>query len=540
MKIYEMLMSNKMLNPVILCCTAIVVLSVNVVVAQAASLTERIAQEAAVAITIQGTPVAGSGVIIHKQQDLYTLITNRHVVCGQAGAKCTKLSAGNIYILNTIDGQKYQVNVPGVKLFDNDLDLAVIQFRSSKKYRVAQLALADSLKVKDTLYVAGFPVEKKGFTFSQGNAIAVVNKRLSTDLGGYTVVYDTFTAPGMSGGGVYNDQGKLVAIHGLGERFGKNTEINNSSRLDSKIGVNRGIPTHWVLLGLTKLGINLPGVTKSTNPIPTAANTPDEYFITGFNQWVEPGDDIRAGKKQSIQEFTKAIKLDSNYAPAYFMRAYTYVQLQDYQSALKDIDKAIELVPNYARSYSNRGILKFDALKDLSGALQDFNTAIKLDPTSAIPYSNRGDIKRKMNDVSGALSDFNTAIKLDFKLVEAYNNRGYLQYIKLKNIPAALADFDRAIAINPNLAAPYINRGTLRDENNDINGALADFDRAIELSPELIDAYQLRGMLKSKKIKDRAGAIQDLQKALQLSQKQNNSVYTQYITRQLKALGVNE
>jgi tetratricopeptide (TPR) repeat protein/S1-C subfamily serine protease len=533
-------MSNQILNPVMLGCTAVVALSMSTSAAQAASPIERLAQETAVAVTIQGTSVAGSGVIIHKQQDLYTLVTSRHVICGQAGAKCTKLPAGNIYSLSTIDGQKYQVNVPGVKLFENGLDLAIIQFRSSRKYPVAQLAPADSLKVNDNLYVAGFPVEKKGFTFSEGRAIAVVNKRLTSDKGGYTVVYDTFTLPGMSGGGVYNDQGKLVAIHGLGERFGANTEINNSSRLDSKIGVNRGIPIRWVLLGLAKWGINLPGGANSTVPTPTAANTADEYFITGFNQWVEPGDDIKAGKRQSIQEFTKAIKTDPSYAPAYFMRAYTYAQLQDYQRALQDIDKAIELVPNYTRSYNNRGFLKSEALKDFPGALQDFNTAIKLDPTNAIPYVNRGDVKRKMNDVSGALSDYNQAIKLNPKLPEAYNSRGLLQYSKLNNIPAAIADFDQVIAINPNLAIGYLNRGTLKDKNNDISGALADFDRAINLDPELIEAYYLRGILKTNKIKDNAGAIKDLQKARQLAQKQGRSEYVQYINRQLKELGGND
>jgi tetratricopeptide (TPR) repeat protein len=532
-------MSKQILNSVMLGGTAIVALSVNMAAAQATRPIERIAQDAAIEITIPGTPVAGSGVIIHKQQDLYTLVTNRHVVCGQSGAKCTKLPPGNIYQLSTADGQKYQVNDQGVKLLDNGLDLAVIQFRSSKKYGVAQLAPVDSLRINDAVYVAGFPVEKKGFTFSEGRAIAVVNKRLTADKGGYTVVYDTFTLPGMSGGGVYNIQGKLVAVHGLGERFGTNTEINNSSRLDSKIGVNRGIPIRWVLLGLAKFGINLQGTTDSTVSTPTVANTADEYFITGFNQWVEPGDDIKAGKRQSIQEFTKAIKLNPNYAAAYFMRSYTYAQLQDFQRALQDIDKAIELVPNYTRSYNNRGFLKSEALKDLPGALQDFNTAIKLDLSNAIPYVNRGEVRRKMNDVTGALADYNQAIKLNPKLVEAYNSRGLLQYSKLNNIPAAIADFDQVIAINPNSAIGYINRGILKEKNNSISEALADFDRAINISPDLIEAYYLRGMLKTNKVKDKAGAIQDLRKARQLAQKQGRSEYIQYVTRQLKALGVN-
>jgi Trypsin-like peptidase domain/TPR repeat/Tetratricopeptide repeat len=427
--------------------TASIVFSANAVAAKSVPSVEQLARGAAIEIKLQNSSIAGSGVIVNRQGDVYTLVTNRHLVCGKARATCTELPKDSVYNLGTADGQKYRVNVQGVKLLGDDLDLAIIRFRSSKTYIVAQLAEVDSLKLDDVVYVAGFPVEQRGFNFSKGRAVAVVNKRLTADRGGYTVVYDTFTLPGMSGSGVYNARGQLVAIHGLGERFISGTEIDNDSRLDTKIGVNRGIALRWLLKGLADQGINLPGRISSNRQISKTdvAKTADEYFIIGFNRWVEPGDDVKAGKRQAIQDFTTAINLNPKYAAAYFLRAYTYAQLQDFNKALADIDKAIELVPNYPRSYNNRGLLKFLNLNDVPGALKDFNKAIELEPKNDIAHFNRGVIKYlKLNDISGALADFNISIKLNPNFADVYYFRGTLKKDKTKDRAGAIQDFRKA------------------------------------------------------------------------------------------------
>jgi hypothetical protein len=73
---------------------------------------------------------------------------------------------------------------------------------------VAQVAEPGSLKVKDAVYTAGFP-KRQGFLFGQGEAKAAVNKRLVGDGGGYTVIYDAETLPGMSGGWSFQQRGTI-------------------------------------------------------------------------------------------------------------------------------------------------------------------------------------------------------------------------------------------------------------------------------------------------------------------------------------------
>jgi hypothetical protein len=50
----------------------------------------------------------------------------------------------------------------------------------------------------------------------------------------------------------------------------------------------------------------------------------------------------------------------------------------DYQGALADFNRAIQIYPNNAYFYSERGSLKFYALKDRSGAIEDWRQAAKL------------------------------------------------------------------------------------------------------------------------------------------------------------------
>ncbi len=90
---------------------------------------DSIAKEITVRIDGSG---GGSGVIIERQGDTYFVLTNHHVV-----------RQPDRYEIQTPDGQRYPFyygkELPG-------FDLALIQFKSNKNYRVAQLGNSDQLR----------------------------------------------------------------------------------------------------------------------------------------------------------------------------------------------------------------------------------------------------------------------------------------------------------------------------------------------------------------------------------------------------------
>jgi tetratricopeptide (TPR) repeat protein len=97
----------------------------------------------------------------------------------------------------------------------------------------------------------------------------------------------------------------------------------------------------------------------------------------------------------------------------YFATGIQKYRKGDYQGALADFDLAIKLDPNYAIAYYGRGFLKADKLQDSQSALADFNRAIELDPNNGVAYYARGILKHEqLSDEPGDVTDIQTAAKL--------------------------------------------------------------------------------------------------------------------------------
>lgn len=142
-------------------------------------------------------PDQGSGVIINKNGNTYTVLTNSHV-----------FEYEGAFEIITYDGKKYQLN--NVTEIPN-LDLATVQFNSDQKYRVVALGDSSTVTIGQQIHVSGFP-SKQDLTF-RSDAISRILKKPKH--GGYTLVYRIGGIRGMSGGPILDESGKLVGIHGL-------------------------------------------------------------------------------------------------------------------------------------------------------------------------------------------------------------------------------------------------------------------------------------------------------------------------------------
>lgn len=178
----------------------------------------------------------GSGVIINKKGNTYTILTSAHVV----DEEITQ------YRIVTHDKQVHAVESKTIKQLPG-VDLAIFQFTSKKNYKVATLGDSDSIQRNQQIFIAGFPkktavVSRQIYHFVQGQVIANATKEEPISDEGYGLVYDNATLPGMSGGPIFNQQGEVIGIHGKGERF--NYE---RSRVDLRVAIvksgrNLGIP----------------------------------------------------------------------------------------------------------------------------------------------------------------------------------------------------------------------------------------------------------------------------------------------------------
>ncbi|NJK33974.1 MAG: tetratricopeptide repeat protein, partial [Oscillatoriales cyanobacterium SM2_2_1] len=84
----------------------------------------------------------------------------------------------------------------------------------------------------------------------------------------------------------------------------------------------------------------------------------------------------------------------------------------NYRGAIDCRSEAIRLNPDYARAYYNRALAKSD-LGDKEGAIADYSEAIRLNPDHAYAYNNRGVAKYELGDKEGAISDLREAARLN-------------------------------------------------------------------------------------------------------------------------------
>lgn len=220
----------------------------------------------------------GSGFIIARNGNTYSVLTAYHVVAGQGE-----------YGLITSDKQAYEIDYSKIQRLPG-VDLAVVEFTSDKEYQVAKLGTAETSEGQD-VFVSGWPKPGASGQQTGGTTRQFTDGRISGYLSephlGYSMTYTNVTRGGMSGGPVLDAGGRVVGIHGMGEK--ENIESLQEAGFSPealavagqiKTGFNYAIPVSTFLRLAPQAGIYL-SVQVDNSPAPElgevyVAQPPDE------------------------------------------------------------------------------------------------------------------------------------------------------------------------------------------------------------------------------------------------------------------------
>jgi tetratricopeptide (TPR) repeat protein len=201
----------------------------------------------------------------------------------------------------------------------------------------------------------------------------------------------------------------------------------------------------------------------------------------------------------AIANFTEAIRLNPNFASAYYNRGRAYSMKDDRDRAIADYTEAIRLDPNKADAYYFRGNAlgySFYDKHDYDRAIADLTQAIRLGSTWSA-YYNRGDAYYAKGDYDRAIADYTESIRLDRNMDFAYKKRADA-YIGKGDYDLAIADYTEAIRLAPNYTTYYSNRANAYIKKGNYPLARADVNKALQINSNYQDAKDLDAELKQK------------------------------------------
>jgi tetratricopeptide (TPR) repeat protein/S1-C subfamily serine protease len=507
-------------------------------------------------VRIENSGGNGSGVIVAREGNSYYVVTAKHVFKSD---KTQQKFTNNQLI--TYDQDTHDLTSMVVA---EGVDLAVVKFSSKSNYQVAKLS-GNIPNTGEIVLAGGFPGRDKinsplwqwqlnpGYVFNREQGKFQTQTKQSFE-NGYDLIYSSISYGGMSGGAVFDTEGRVIGIHGKAEQ-------TNGVMLGSSQGIS--IQTLIGLVSRLQLNPKLLQIAKTPTSMLTALDLKTiETAMQNLTQpdpeddgerWLNYGNQLYRTRQleKSVMAFDTAITkgqiLSGNYGKAlslgglgeidlaavgiakaieavppneranyyYFWKILSlFLREQErYDLALKSIEIALKLEPQ-DRLLLNEKASVLSLKKQYVLSIEIYDKMIGTQPESYL-YHNRAFAKSLLKNRQGALDDYNEAIKLNSNNNAAYSDRGTIR-AELGDKQGAINDYNEAIKINPSDAKAYYNRGLEKSELGDNQGAINDYNQTLVINPDDASAYVGRGIIKSR-LGDKQGAIDDYSVAIRIN-----------------------
>ena len=527
----------------------------------------------------------GSGTIVGKEGNTYSLLTACHVPV--LLKSCQSENLINNLVITMPDGEKITVKSAkdAVTILNPAIDVAVIRFTSNKNYAVVTIGNYTT-KGKQWLFMTGFPGQDQnkqrlltaGTVKAQDEVAFSVAYKASMN-NGNELVYTNQSSRGMSGGGVFDMEGRLVGVNTA-------SEDETLGGKEVSVGYSLGIPI-TTFLGIAEVPkFSTQNFPKVANPAAEASDKEIQQIKTQLFRfrvpqsgativdWINYGNSLwRTGEyTEAIRAFDRAISLlekdgsRGTLAQAYYAKGLALLDfgrslfltnfdfeklLEKNEEALIAFQQATTTFPNFPNAWRKQGAMLLSLkrypealiayekainkgekdnfvlylgrgnvlteLKRYPEALASYERAINLKPTHPWVYQDRGDLYEKKGEKELALKDYNQAIKLNPQYASGYSSRGFL-YLKKGEKELALQDYNQVIKLDPQSPFVYGLRAILYLEKGEKELALKDSNQAIKLGSQQVVGYISRGLFYSQ-YGEKELALRDYNQAIKLDPK---------------------
>lgn len=230
-------------------------------------------------------------------------------------------------------------------------------------------------------------------------------------------------------------------------------QYNKLNKLSSIIKItNNEIP-----LTAQLINVHFEAINSLSEKIAGNSNDPDLFFsraiefalVQDFNS--------------AIEDLNKAIILRSDFMLAYFYRANIRYKLVEYQTKNADASSKDKSYVNGSKA--DKKTIQAQLSNDAELIMRDYDKVISLSPDFSFAYFNKANILASIRDYKAAISIYSKALEIDNDFAEAYFNRG-LTYININKDENGINDLSKAGELGIYSSYNLIQRFKKTENNN--------------------------------------------------------------------------
>lgn len=419
-----------------------------------------------VVVGTKGEPIGlGSGVVT----GVGRVITNCHVA--QKGESLQVHHSGKV-VKATLqyadpDRDLCQLSAP-------DLQAPPVLLGSTKHLRVGQ-----------RVYAIGAP-QGLELTLSEG-----IISSLRQYEGSQYIQTSAAISPGSSGGGLFDDQGRLIGITAFYFVEGQNlnfalpvdwiVELPNRSQTAPRVANQRNLD--WLnrasvlwgkedwqgLLALSQQWIKSePENVVALHTLSIAYNSLGQYDL-------------------AIKSFREVLRIRPEDTSAWNGLGAAYVNLKQYEHAIKAFREALRIEPEYAKAWFNLGVAYGD-LMQFHQAIQAYRESVRIEPEYADAWYNLGNVYLKLKQYDQAIKAYRETLRSQPKNADAWYTLGNT-YAILGQYDQAIQAYQGALNILPEDAKSWRNLGLAYHHQGQRNKVREIYQTLRKLDPAMADEY---------------------------------------------------
>ncbi len=184
-----------------------------------------------------------------------------------------------------------------------------------------------------------------------------------------------------------------------------------------------------------------------------------------------------------LKKISTILKITNNELPL------TAELVNSHFEAINDISAKLEKDNQNADIYFNRS-LEFAMVQDFNSAVEDLNKAINLRPDFMLAYFCRANIRYKLLDYNKNSVDVNGKTVTDEKRTKKVSSEGQALF----DVTLIMADFSKVNDLNPDFSFAYYNKANILCSQKDFQTAILNYTKAIQIDGDFAEAYYNRGL----------------------------------------------